>query len=382
MTRSRILLGLIIAGGALIAATLAASSNEPAEPAAAAPPAAAMRVAAVTPQRGDMVRSISLPGDIIGRSEADLYAKVTGYLSDITVDKGDWVTKGQVLAHIEVPELEQQLKRARANLAVQRVTNERLQRVWNADHRLLAREDVDIAQGQFQEAEASVEELEARLAYSRIVAPFDGVVTARYADPGALIEASGHANGSGTQAEQRRQSGPLPVLSIADVKHLRVYVYVPEAEVAHVHRGQTATLRLRELPDRTFTGVVSRFANSLDLATRTMLTEVDLDNVDDALYPGMYADVTLELEHHPDALRVPATAVGGDDAHYVFVVRDGKLAKLPVTIGIAGGEWIEIRSGLSPDATVVSALNPTLRDGASVQAVLADSPPRRAPQAG
>lgn len=365
---------------ALLVGALAETSGD--GPVADAPHVPTARVAVVHPERGDMRRTLSLPGDVIGRSEADLYAKVTGYLTAISVDKGDWVTKGQVLAKIEVPELEQQLKRARANLAVQRVTSERLEHVWDADNRLVAREDVDIATGQFQQAKARVEELEAKLAYSQIVAPFDGVITARFVDPGALIEASGHASGSGTRAEQRRQSGPLPVLSLADVAHLRVYVYVPEAETPLVRRGQTATLTLRELPGRSFAGVVSRFANSLDLATRTMLTEVDLDNADDLLYPGMYADVTLEIESHPDVLRVPATAVGGDAQHFVFAVRDGTLSKVPIDTGITTGEWVEIRSGLSHDDAVVAYVTPALRDGAKVQTVASDAVPAGTPDAG
>ncbi len=360
--------------GALFVAVmgLGGCGAQEADPAIGPPP---LPVAVVHPQRSDVVRTVSLPGDVIGRSEADLYAKVTGYLKRIDVDKGDWVKKGQLLAEIEVPELEQRLKRARANLAVRRVTYDRLQRVWDTDRRLLAREDVDVAQGQYQQAEAEVEELEARYGYTRIIAPFDGVITARYVDAGALIEANGHASGSSTQAEQRQRSGPLPVLSIAEIDRLRVYVYVPEEETALVRQGQAATLRLREFRDRTFTGAVARFATSLDLATRTMLTEVDLDNAGRELYPGMYADVTLELERHPNALHVPATAVGNaGDAHFVFAVRDGALVKVPVATGIATGEWIEVRSGLSGDEEVVANMNPTLTEGAKVRPVLADTP--------
>jgi membrane fusion protein (multidrug efflux system) len=365
---SRIAILCIVA----LALRLAGCGAEAADTTIEAPPLA---LTTERPQRADVVRSISLPGDLIGRSETDLYAKVTGYLVHIDVDKGDWVKKGQVLAEIEVPELAQRLRRARANLQVSRVTYERLQRVWNTDKRLLAREDVDVALGQYQQAQAAVEELEARFGYTKIVAPFDGVVTARYVDAGALIEANGHASGSGTPAEQRQRSGPLPVLSVADIDRLRVYLYVPEEETALVRRGQPATLRLREFPGRTFTGQVVRFANSLDLATRTMLTEVDLDNGSHQLYPGMYADVTLELARHPQALRVPATAVGHvGDEQFVFVVRDGSLEKVPVSTGIATGEWTEIESGLTGAEEVVVNMNPTLSAGAKARAVLADQP--------
>lgn len=365
---TRLALACVVAVGLLCAGCGA----EAADPAAEPPP---LTVAAVHPQRADAVRTLSLPGDLIGRSETDLYAKVTGYLLHIDVDKGDWVRKGQVLAEVEVPELAQRLRRAQANLAVRRVTYERLERVWNTDRRLLAREDVDVAHGEFEQAQAAVEELEARMGYTRIIAPFDGVVTARYVDAGALIEANGHADGSGTPAEQRRRSGPVPVVSLADIDRLRVYVYVPEAAAALVRRGEPATVRLREFPGRTFSGAVVRFATALDLATRTMLTEVDLDNHDHALYPGMYADVTLELARHPDAVRVPATAVGSrGDEQFVFVVRDGVLDEVPVATGIASGDWVEIASGLDEREPVVAHVSPTLTAGAKVRAVIADQP--------
>lgn len=331
------------------------------------------KVATARPQRGDVARTLSLPGDLIGRSQADLYAKVTGYLQRIEVDKGDWVKQGQVLATLEVPELQQRLQRARAKRDVCRVTSERLQRVWDADQRLLAREDVDVAFGKLQEANAAVDELEAEVGYTRIVAPFSGVVTARYVDPGALIEANGHADGSDTPGQQRQRSGPVPVLSLAEIDRMRVYVYVPEEESALIRRGQPATLRLREFPGREFSGVVTRFSTSLDLSTRTMLTEVDLDNPDHALYPGMYADVVLEVAHRANVLRVPSTAVGGPSgAQFVFVVRDDTLAKTPVVTGIGTDEWMEIASGLTGTESVVAALSPTLSDGAKVQAVTAD----------
>ncbi|MBX3027019.1 efflux RND transporter periplasmic adaptor subunit [bacterium] len=369
---------VLAAGLVAVGLRFAGLGAEAANPITEPPPLA---VAAVRPQRADAVRAISLPGDIIGRSEADLYAKVTGYLVHIDVDKGDWVTKGQVLAEIEVPELEQRLRRARASLEVRRVTYDRLRRVWETDPRLLAREDVDVALGELQQAKAAVEELEARVGYTKIVAPFAGVITARYVDAGALIEANGHANGSGTPAEQRQRSGPLPVVSMADIDRLRVYVYVPEEEAALIRRGQPATVQLKELPGRAFTGEVVRFANSLDLATRTMLTEVDLDNHGHELYPGMYADVTLELARHPNALRVPATAVGAsDDGPFVYLVRDGVLERAAVATGIATGEWVEIASGLDGSESVVANISPTLSPGAKVRAVIADQAPRAAAQ--
>jgi RND family efflux transporter MFP subunit len=351
---------------ALLMVTIGCGDRE-AEPAKqTAPPT----VVVSQPVRGDMVRAITLPGDLAGLNEAALYAKVTGYLKRIDVDKGDWVKQGQVLAVIEVPELEQKLKRERANLEVRRVTYERLQHVWNTDKRLVAREDVDIAQGRFQQAQAAVEELEAMVGYTRIVAPFEGVVTARYVDPGALIQESGRTGTLGTGDQVASHAGLAPVVSVAAINTLRVYVYVPEAEASLIRQGMPATLRLREFPGREFAGTVKRFATSLDLSTRTMLTEVDIANPHHELYPGMYADVTVELERHHDALQVPASAVGTErDEQFVYVVKDAQLVKLPVTTGISDAENTEIVSGLTGAEQVVTHISPALTEGGRVHAV-------------
>jgi membrane fusion protein, multidrug efflux system len=332
-------------------------------------------VSAVQAKRADAVRSLTLPGDLVGFYEAALHAKVSGYLKSISVDKGDTVTQGQVLAEIEVPELQQKLKRARANLEIRRLTLERLHRVWNSDQRLVAREDVDIAESKFEQAQADVEELEALVNYTHIVAPFDGVVTGRFVDPGALIQAGGSETASASQGSAHVKGSAMPVVSVADISRLRVYVYVPETETSDIRAGIPATLLLKEFPGRTFTGTVARFAKSLDLSTRTMLTEVDLDNAEHVLYPGMYADVRLELARHPDALQLPTTAIGNteSDGHsFVYAVRDGRLKAVPVTLGISNEGWIEITAGLRDNEAVVKNLNATLQDGDAVTALLPD----------
>jgi RND family efflux transporter MFP subunit len=334
-------------------------------------------VAVVQPKRGDVIRSITLPGDLVGFYEAALHAKVSGYLKSISVDKGDAVTQGQVLAEIEVPELQQKLKRARANLAIRRLTQGRLEHVWNSDKRLVAREDVDIAESQFQQAQAEVEELEALMNYTHIVAPFDGVVTGRFVDPGALIQASGSQPKSASQGSAHAKGESMPVVSIADLNKLRVYVYVPENEASAIQEGIPATLILKEFPGRQFTGTVARFTRALDLSTRTMLTEVDLDNPKHELYPGMYADVRLDLSRHPDALQLPTTAIGISEAdNFVYVVRDGHLVKTPVTLGIGTEGWMEITAGVSGAESVVKNLSPALSEGEVVQPLMvaADNP--------
>jgi membrane fusion protein (multidrug efflux system) len=342
--------------------------SHPAATASADPP---LTVAVVSPSRGNAIRSITLPGDMVGFYESSLYSKVTGYLQSISVDKGDWVKKGEVLATIEVPELEQRVARAQASLDVQQLTYKRLEQVWKSDPRLVARQDVDIAQGKYLEAKADADELQALVSYTRIVAPFDGIVTGRFVDPGALIKAGGDQPSSGPVEGSSHPAGTAsPVVSLAMINPMRIYVYVPQGVVNFIARGTPATLTLQNSPDHPFAGTVTRFASSLDLSTRTMLTEIDVDNAGHKLYPGMYANVTLQLERHADVVQVPDSALGENSTgNYVMTVEDGKLLKKKVNVGIRTGHVVEITKGLKGDEQLVAALDPAMSDGESVTSV-------------
>src|SRR6185437_13344071 len=230
-------------------------------PATIAPAEPPPIVAVVSPHRGDAIRSITLPGDMVGFYESSLYAKVTGYLQSISVDKGDWVKKGQVLATIEVPELQQRVARAEASLEVQRLTYQRLEQVWKSDPRLVARQDVDIAQGKYLEAKADVDELQALVSYTKIVAPFAGIVTGRFVDPGALIKAGGDLPSSGPDEGSAHPVGTAsPVVSLAMIDTMRIYVYVPQGVVGFIRHGTPAMVALQDLPGHPFPGTVTRFA--------------------------------------------------------------------------------------------------------------------------
>jgi len=334
-------------------------------------------VVVAPPQRGTIARTLTLPGDLVGYYQSTLYAKVTGYLKTISVDKGDWVKAGQVLAEIEVPELKQRIERARADMEVQKITYDRVQKVWKSDPRLIARQDVDVAAGKYQEAKAQLDELSALDEYTKIVAPFDGVITARFVDPGALIRASGGSGGS--NAEPGAGENQSAVLSEAMISKMRIYVYAPQGVIGLIQRGMPAQLTVQDFPGRVFNGTVTRFATSLDLATRTMLTEVDIANPRHELYPGMYANVTLQLEIHPNAIQVRDSSVAtGSDGSYVYVVRDGVLDRVAVTTGIRRGTSVEIVSGLKGGEQVVSALDPGLTDGQVVKAILERPNPNNA----
>jgi membrane fusion protein, multidrug efflux system len=367
MNRSRAMTttaAIVLAGAAL----LAGCHHEDAEA-----PAAAPQVVVIRPQRGEAIRSITLPGDAVGYYQSALYAKVTGYLKDIQVDKGDPVKKGEVLANIEVPELRQRLDRARSNLEIQRLTYDRLDKVWKEDPRLVARQDVDMAFSKFQQAQAEYNELAAMVAYTQIVAPFDGIVTERFVDPGALIRAGGQDSATAPMEGTANAGGSAaPVVSVADISKLRVYVYVPQDAVGYVRVGMPVRLEFRELPGHTYMASVARFAHSLDLSTRTMLTEIDLDNSRREIYPGMYANATLELERHGDAIKLPDSAVADspNGGHFVLVARGGRLEEVPVTIGINTGIYMEITSGLSGSEKVVRSLTAALSSGEQVRTVL------------
>lgn len=355
-------LGLHLAVVAAAIVGIAACHSPQPDPPAPAP----QHVVVVRPSQGAVQRTITLPGDMVGFYQSNLYAKVTGYLKSIAVDKGDWVRTGQVLAVIEVPELEQQLARAQANLEIQRLTYQRLQSVWKSDPRLIARQDVDIAMGKYQEAKANADELVAMENYTRITAPFDGVITERFVDPGTLIHAGGQQSETASMQGQARSGAAAPVVSIARLDKLRIYVYVPQNEVDAIREGMPATVTVQGLASSHFSGTVVRFSHSLDLATRTMLTEIDLENPTHTLYPGMYANVTLVLQRHLDALRLPAAAVGGEQAHQVFLVRNKRLTEVPVTIGIDNGRYVEITSGVTNNDLVVRNFSNTLKPGERV----------------
>ncbi|MGA8640440.1 efflux RND transporter periplasmic adaptor subunit [Candidatus Binatus sp.] len=331
----------------------------------------------VHPRQGDIAKTIEMPGDVVGFYEAALHAKVTGYLKSISVDKGDSVKTGQVLAEIEVPELRSNLARSQASLEIERITYERLRKVQQSDPRLISQQDVDMAYAKYREAQAAVATLQTMFGYTRIIAPFDGVITGRFADPGALIragggdigvdETSGMISPGATEGAGGHREGGGPILTLAEIDKLRVYIYVPEASYPFIHVGTPASLRFDEFPDRVFNGTVARYASSLDLATRTMLTEVDIDNPKRLVYPRSYAHVTIELVRHPDALSVPASAIQGSrESARVLVVNDGRLVEVPVKTGINNGSYVEVTSGLSPQSLVVATYSNNLTRGQQV----------------
>jgi membrane fusion protein, multidrug efflux system len=320
-----------------------------------APP---VTVQTVLPRHGEITRRVTLPTfRILAYQEATLYAKVSGYLKMLAVDKGDAVKEGQLLAEIEVPEMLADEAQYKAETEVARSNYERMTEARQKAPDLVVPQTVDDLRGQWEVARAKLQRTQTLLQYARLTAPFAGVITARFVDPGAFIPAAT----SGTPA----QSAAL--VTLMNFSRLRVQVFVPEAEVPFIKNGVPVQLTVEELPGRTFSGSVTRFAYALDEATKTMLTEIELPNPTGDLRPGMYASVQLEVEHKPDALLLPGAAVVIEKAgSFVFLAVEGKAKRAPVRTGFSDGVNIEIIDGVAPGQPVIVAGKQTLNDGQTV----------------
>ncbi|HEY6168451.1 MAG TPA: efflux RND transporter periplasmic adaptor subunit [Verrucomicrobiae bacterium] len=333
-----------------------------------------VEVKVTRPTRGEIVRYVTLPGSVRANQMATLYAKVPGYLKSISVDKGDTVNAGQPLAEIEVPELSADLARQRAELAraeaevkVAAIEFMRLDKAQKKASDLVTPLAVDAADGRLAVAKANVnvarsalERTETLLGFSKLTAPFAGVVTARFVDPGAFIPAATSGSAASSAA----------VVTLMDFNIVRVQVPVTELEAPLVARGQPVKVSVEGLPGRTFEGMVSRLAFALDEATKTMLVEADLPNPKLELRPGMYATVKVGVEKHTDALTIPVEALVMEKVNaFAFIADDGKAKKTAIKIGFNDGAKVEVLDGLKGGEAVILVGKATLADGAAVNAM-------------
>jgi RND family efflux transporter MFP subunit len=345
--------------------------------------------------RADLAQGLRIAAEFRPFQEIDVHAKVAGYMKHIYVDVGDRVKKGQTLAILEVPELQDELnqaaaalrqsqqevdqaqhelRRAQANYTVAHLTYTRLEGVMKTRPELIAQQDVDDAQGKdqatearveaakagvaaaqehFQEATANRERVQALFDYTKMTAPFDGVVTWRYADTGAMVAA-------GTSSERQA----LPVVKLSQNGLLRLDIPVPETNVPAVRLGKKLSVEVQAL-NKTFEGTVARFADKVDDATRTMITEVDVPNPKLEIVPGMYAYVSFPVMEKKNALAVPIQAVSrqGNKAIAYCISNDNRVEVRPVTVGIETRSQIEVLSGLSEGDRVVVGNTSQLRQG-------------------
>lgn len=307
--------------------------------------------------RGEIHRFVTLPGSIKANQQATLYAKVPGYLKSLNVDKGDPVKAGQALGDIEVPELLADRTKYKAEVRVAELDYNRVNAAQKKAADLVTPQSVDDARGKLEMAQANLERTETLLAYSRLTAPFSGIVTARFVDPGAFIPAATSGSAAGNAA----------VLTIMDFSTVRAQVAVPEVEAARVQAGQPVKVSVEGLPGKIFTGRVSRLAFALDEASKTMLVEADLPNISNELRPGMYATVKVGVENHTDVLLAPVAAVVREKENaFVFVADGSKAKKKAIKTGLNDGAQVEVVSGLQGHEAVILVGKLALTDGQAI----------------
>jgi RND family efflux transporter MFP subunit len=333
--------------------------------------AAVPTVTVIHPQAGAPEQEIVLPGYTQAFTDTPVYARTNGYLKAWRFDIGAQVSKGDLLAEIDTPEVDQQLRQARADLATAQanlqlasITAKRNEELLKT--RSVSTQDRDNADGTLaadkaivQSNEGNVARLEQLQSYEKVYAPFDGIVTARNTDTGALIDAGAN-------------SPSKELFHLAAIHTLRVYVAVPEPYSSGAQPGATASLTLDEFPGESFHGRLVRNANAIDLSSRTLLVEVDVDNPTGRLLPGAYTSVHLRLPSALQSITVPAnTLLFRKEGLRTAVVRNGHAQLAPVTIGRDYGEKVEILSGLRPTDEVIIDPSDSLISGTVVR--IADS---------
>jgi RND family efflux transporter MFP subunit len=321
----------------------------------------------VHPKGGSDGEEILLPGNTQAFTDTPIYARTSGYVKHWYADIGARVKQGELLAVIETPELDQQLRQARAdlenaqsNLELAQITAARWQNLLKTDS--VSHQETDQAvsdlhskQALVNSSKANVERLEQLQAFERITAPFDGIITARNTDIGALIQAGDNA-------------GPKELFHVAAIQKLRVYIAVPEIYAGSVKSGEKAGLTLDAFPGETFTGTVVRNADAIDVASRTLNVEVDVNNPAGRLLPGAYAFVHFKVPSHAGAVTIPSnTLLFRAEGLRAAVVRDGHVELKPITIGQDYGDAVEVVSGLNAQDAVVTNPSDSLANGAAVQ---------------
>ena len=386
-----------------LAALLSSSCGKRASVSASSPdpgtaPTTSVTVAVSKVARRSLAEQLKISSELVPYQEIDVYAKESGYIKELNVDYGSHVKQGDVLAVLEIPELEAQIKQDEAAITaasdlighaqheVDRVkrqhqpVHDNYQRLVgvNKEHPgLVAQQELDDAQGrdlalesQVESAQSSLDTAQSQLVvakaklthdqaifeYSKITAPFTGVVTQRYANFGALMQSG---TGSSTQA--------MPLVKLSQEDRYRLAIPVPESAVHAIHVGQSIAVSVPSL-NRTFTGQVARVSYDVHEDTRTMRTEVDVPNPDNVLLPGVYAEATLTIGHKDDALAVPLQALGQTPVGTVVDVVDqsGKIAEREVKIGMQTDLYAEVLSGLSEGDLAVISDRSALRPGQQV----------------
>ncbi len=330
--------------------------------------AAAIPTVDVThPVEGSKADDLALPGNVEAFTSTPIYSRTNGYLKKWYFDIGSRVRKGDLLAVVETPEIDQQLDQSRAELERMQANAELAGVTSNRWQALLAKHAVSqqeadqtranyiAAQAAVDASRANVRRLEQLQSYERIVAPFDGVITARNTDIGDLIDAGSSS------------SNPRELFHLAAIDRLRVYVSVPEADSDAIHNGDSATLTQDFNPGEKIRGTIVRNSDAINYSTRTLNVEVDVDNSKDVLRPGAFVFVHFHLPPTGNTVTIPSnTLLFRSEGLRVGVVRGGRVQVVPVTIGHDFGNSVEIISGLTPADEVVVNPSDSLTSGAEV----------------
>jgi RND family efflux transporter MFP subunit len=331
---------------------------------------AVLTVSVTHPTVSGTASEIALPGDTQAFDDTPIYARTSGYLKEWFVDIGQHVTKGELMATIETPELDEQLQVARADLKSSQAdlnladtTSKRYQNLLKLNS--VSQQETDVAvssaaakRAAVEAAQANVRRLAQLQSFEKIYAPYSGIVTQRKTDIGDLIN-SGSSSTSNTAKE---------LFHIASVNQLRVFVAVPEVYAPDIHNGDTATLTLDEYPGRIFDGTVTRNSGSIDSSSRTLNVEVDVNNRDSKLLPGAYVFVHFKIPTQSRGLSIPAnTLIFRAEGLQVGIVRNGHVHLERVTIGRDSGISVEISAGLSPNDQIILDPSDSLSEGQPVK---------------
>ena len=380
-----------VGGGTLITKRHLAASPSPVVEADSRP-----HVDLVRPRRLTLAHRLQTNATLEAFEETDLFAKVSGYVSEVRVDIGDHVKAGQILSVIDIPEMYKELAEAEAELESRKSSLERARlqlghfkaklsleaglqqdreqlgagRGFISDRTLdqvranaeIAKADLDVAEAerilaanQVDVAAANVAKIKTLLSYTQVVAPFDGAVARRLVNRGDLVQAA-------------TSTKTTPLFTIQRIDIIRVFCDVPEEDVPYLRIGDSAIVKPIGLKGQPYIGTVTRFSLRLNPETRNMRTEIDLQNPEERLYPGMYAQVSLEMNRKPDVLALPAASIGSDGAgNFVHTIDDERIKRIAIKSGVSDSGNVEVTEGLSENTSVVSIIKNSPAPGTAVQ---------------
>lgn len=338
----------LIVGIVLAASTLAACKGGQQGPRARPPPAVTVAPVEVR----DVPVEIRAPVDLRPLQQAEVGSKVLGYVDAVLVDRGDPVKKRQLLALVRPSDLPDQLEAARSSYELAKANKDRAEKL--APTGVVSQQELQAAAAAYASASAQMGALGVRIGETRITSPLDGVVSARRLDPGALV---GPASGTGS------------ILTVERVDVLRIFIPVNERDVAHLRVGQEARVELDAMPGRSYGGQVVRISPSFDPVTRTLDAEVHVKNPGE-LRSGMYGRGAIVTEVHKDAVIAPVAAIQITSGRtYAYVVKGDRVKRVELTVGVDGGDWLEIVGGLKRGDEIVTAGIDIVSDGSQIRAI-------------